>query len=118
MDLRWTSNGGTLIDGNGDLATTSSSQEELESMAATRLKASVNSWKLYKNIGANLSSFEGQPIGINNNTALAIQRSVTASMTDQFLPAGSFTVQTIVFVNEIQVMLYVGNVLIATTSVS
>ncbi|HEV2483978.1 MAG TPA: hypothetical protein VGT08_00430 [Terracidiphilus sp.] len=38
-DFRWTSLGGVLVDGTGDIATTLSAQEELETMVATRLKA-------------------------------------------------------------------------------
>ena len=37
-DFRWTSLGGVLVDGTGDIATTLSAQEELETMVATRLK--------------------------------------------------------------------------------
>ena len=93
MDLRWTSQGGVLIDGTGDLAVTLTPQEELETMTATRLKAAVDGWKSYA-IGAGLEDFKGSSIGINQNTELAIQRRVTSSLTNQFLPAGSFTVQT------------------------
>jgi hypothetical protein len=118
MDLRWTSMGGLLLDGTGDLASTSSNQEELESMAQTRLKAAINSWKLYTNIGANLVAFEGYPLGVNTNTVLAIQRSVTASLTNQFLPAGSFNVQTVVYGNEVQVLVYLGQSIIASTTIT
>ena len=38
-DLRWTSQGGVLMDGTGDIAITLTSIEELETMVATRLKA-------------------------------------------------------------------------------
>jgi hypothetical protein len=116
-DLRWQSYGGVLIDGTGDLALTTSAQEEIETMVATRLKASLNSWKLYS-IGAGLDSFEGSPLGINQNTTLAIQRQVNAALTYQLLPAGSFTVSTVVFGNEVEVLVYIGKSLVASTTVS
>ena len=116
-DLRWTSQGGVLVDGNGDLAVTLSAQEELETMARTRLKAAINGWKLYR-IGADLQSFIGSSVGINQNTAVAIQRQVSAAMTNQFLPAGSFNVQTVVLGKEIQVLLYLGQTLIASQTVT
>jgi hypothetical protein len=93
MDFRWTSQGGVLIDGSGDIAMTVTPQEELETMVATRLKAAVDGWKLYR-IGAGLDDFKGSSIGINQNTELAIQRRVTSDLTNELLPAGSFTVQT------------------------
>ena len=116
-DLRWTSQGGVLMDGTGDIAITLTSIEELETMVATRLKAAINGWKLYL-IGANLDAFIGSSVGINQNTALAIQRQVIASLTNQLLPAGSFTVQTIVLGNEIQVLVYLGPSLVATQTVT
>lgn len=58
MDLRWTSSGGLLLDGTGNLATTLSSMEELQTMVATRRKAGPRSWKLYT-IGAGFDSVIG-----------------------------------------------------------
>lgn len=116
-DFRWTSQGGTLVDGNGDIATTVSATEELESMAATRIKAAFNSWKLYQ-IGANLQQFIGSSTGINQNTVLSIQRAVTASLTNQFLPAGSFTVQTVVLGKEVQILVYLAGKLLVSQTVT
>jgi hypothetical protein len=79
MDLRWPSMGGTLVDGNGDLATTLSPLEEMGSMVMTRMKGALDAWKLYPGIGADLDSFRGSPVGINQDTELSIQRAVTAS---------------------------------------
>jgi hypothetical protein len=90
--------------------------EEVQSMVATRLKAATTSWKLYA-IGANLDAFIGSSVGVNQNTELAIQRQVTAALTNQLLPPGSFTVQTIPFGNEVQVLVYVGSSVVASTSV-
>ena len=68
MDLRWPSMGGTLVDGNGDLATTLSPLEEMGSMVMTRMKGALDAWKLYPGIGADLDSFRGSPVGINQDT--------------------------------------------------
>ena len=78
-DLRWQSMGGTLLDGNGDLAVTLSPLEERSTMAATRLKAAVNAWKSYPGIGAGLDSYRGNPIGITQDTELSLQRAVIAA---------------------------------------
>lgn len=72
-DFRWTSLGGVLVDGRGDIATTLSAREELETMVATRLKAAFNGWKLYQ-IGANLQAFIGSSVGINT-TSLPARRT-------------------------------------------
>ena len=104
------------MDGAGDIALTQSVTEELSTMVATRLKAALNGWKLYP-IGASLETFIGSPVGINQNTELAIQRRVTSALTLQLLPAGSFTVQTVTLGNEVQVLVYLGQSLVASTSV-
>jgi len=109
--------GGVLMDGSGDLALTQTATEELSTMAATRVKGSTNAWKLYPGICANLDSYTGSSVGINQNTELSIQRSTSASLTNQFLPSGSFTVQTLTLGDEVQVLVYLGQLLIATTSV-
>jgi hypothetical protein len=108
--------GGVLMDGAGDLALTSLAIEELSTMVATRLKAAVNGWKLYK-IGAGLDSFVGSPVGINQNTELAIQRRVTSALAYKLLPTGSFIVQTLTLGNEVEVFVYLGQSLIASYSV-
>jgi len=115
LDFRWTSLGGILLDGSGDIATTLSAKEEISTMVATRLKAATGAWKLYT-IGANLKSFIGSSIGINTNTELAIKRQVTSSLSD-ILSAGSFSVQTINMGNEIQVLVYLGQTLLTTQTV-
>ena len=84
-------------------------------MITTRLKAAVNGWKLYA-IGAGLDIYPGNPV--NSNTELSIQRAVTASLTRQFLPSGSFTVQTLAVGNTIEIYVYVNQTLVATDSVT
>lgn len=37
-------------------------------MIATRLKGSLDAWKLYPGICAGLDSFPGNPVGINQDT--------------------------------------------------
>lgn len=114
-DFRWMSAGGILLDGNGDIATTLNSLEELESMIQTRLKAAVNGWKQYA-IGAGLDVFQGQPV--NTNTELSIQRAVTSSLIRQFLPSGSFQVQTIAIGSTIEIYVYINKTLITSTSLT
>jgi hypothetical protein len=108
--------GGVLMDGAGDIALTQTAVEELSTMAATRIKGARNGWKLYP-IGADLDSFIGSPVGINQNTELAIQRRVSSALTYQLLPSGSFTVQTVTLGDEVQVLVYLGQTLIASYSV-
>jgi hypothetical protein len=114
-DLRWMSMGGTLLDGNGDLATTLNSVEELESMVASRVKAAVDGWKLYT-IGAGLEVFPGMPVNIN--TELSIQRAITSSLTRQFLSAGSFTIQTLAVGNSIEAYIYLNKTLLTSIVVT
>jgi hypothetical protein len=114
-DFRWMSSGGILLDGNGDIATTLNSLEELESMTATRLKAAVDGWKQYA-IGAGLEAFQGQPV--NTNTELSIQRAVTSALTRQFLPSGSFTVQTLAVGSTVEIYVYLNQTLITSTAIT
>jgi hypothetical protein len=114
-DFRWQSFGGILLDGSGDIATTLSSAEEISTMISTRLKAAVNGWQLYS-IGAGLNLYPGNPV--NANTEASIVRAVTSSLTNQFLSSGSFTVQTLAVGNTIEIYVYVGSTLVASTSVT
>jgi hypothetical protein len=84
-------------------------------MAMTRLKAAVDAWKLYA-IGAGLDDFIGSPV--NANTELSIQRAVTASLSRDFLPSGSFTVQTLAIGSTIEVYVYIKQTLLASTTVT
>ena len=83
-DLRWQSMGGTLVDGNGDLAVTLSPLEELGTMMATRIKGAINAWKSYPGIGAGLDRYRGNPTGITRDTELSLQRAVTAARPGAF----------------------------------
>lgn len=114
-DFRWMSSGGILRDGSGDIANTLNSLEEMESMVASRVKAAVDGWKLYP-IGAGLDSFQGSPV--NQNTELSLQRAVIASLTRQFLPAGSFTVQTISVGGTIELYVYIQKTLVFQSTVT
>ena len=84
-------------------------------MVMTRLKGAVKAWKLYS-VCAGLEVFPGNPV--NANTELSIQRAVTTSLTRQFLPSGSFTVQTLAIGNTIEVYVYLNNTLVASTSLA
>ena len=116
VDLGWMSKGGLLQDGSGDIAFTVSPLQCLKDMAYTRLKATLNAWKLYPMIGADLDSCPGQTVAAELETT--IQRQVTAAFTQDFLPYGSFTVKTVPMGSTIQVFVFLDKTLIATTTVT
>lgn len=107
------SQGGLLLDGSGDIASTSTGMETIISMARTRLKATTNAWQQYQ-IGAGLDSFVGSTP--NAATQTAIQKQVAASISG-LLPASMFTVSTLLLGTQIQVYVYIANQLIATATV-
>ena len=76
VDWRWQSNGGILLDGTGDIALTSDgTPESLLDIVRTRLKTTLNGWKLYR-IGADLETFLGELI--DPELELSIARQVQA----------------------------------------
>lgn len=114
MDYRWQSNGGLLLDGNGDIAFTESPIETVVSMVRSRLKASVNGWKLYR-IGAGLDGFLGN---ISDAEAeIAIQRQVAGALSKNYLPSSVFDVKTLRLGNEIQVYVFIKNQLVAQATI-
>jgi hypothetical protein len=113
-DLRWTSLGGTLLDGNGDLAM-ASPRESLIDMVRTRLKADLDGWQLYR-IGADLATNIG--FAIEDEMEITIRRQIYNSLQKQLLPPGSFTVKTVPFGSQIDVYVYVNNELISTVLVN
>jgi hypothetical protein len=116
VDLRWMSQGGLLLDPTGDISFTASPWECLVAMANTRLKAAIDGWKLYR-IGADLATLIGTTVA--QELELSIQRQIQASLSQDFLPAGSFTVATILVGQQtVQVFVYVQNQLVASTTVS
>lgn len=116
VDLRWMSKGGVLVDSTGDVAFTESPWECLRTMVNTRLKAALDGWKSYQ-IGADLENLVGSTVTAELETS--IQRQVEASLTNDFLPVGSFTVSTLkIGSNVIQVYVYIQNQLIASQTVN
>ena len=115
-DFRWMSQGGLVLDQTGDISFTASPWECLAAMVNTRLKAAIDGWKLYR-IGADLLNLIGSTV--NAELELSIQRQVQASLTQDFLPTGAFTVSTLrVGPRTIQVFVYVQNQMVASTTVS
>lgn len=115
-DFRWQSNGGLLIDGSGDIACTDpGSMESIQDIVRSRLKAAVDGWKLYR-IGAGLNERLGSTVG--PETEIALRRQVTQCLTNSFLPAGSFKVETLSDTDRIHVFVYVNQQLIGKAVVN
>ena len=115
-DFRWMSQGGLVLDSTGDIAFTASPWECLTAMVNTRLKAALNGWKLYQ-IGADLDNLLGSTVAAE--LELSIQRQVQASLSQDFLPTGSFTVSTLPVGNQdTHVFVYIQNQMVASTTVS
>jgi hypothetical protein len=116
VDFRWQSQGGILLDGSGDIATTDpSTMESTVDVVRSRLKASLNGWKLYA-IGADLQARVGDIIA--PELEIALQRQVYNSLTNSFLPRGSFTVETLSFGDTVRVLVFISQTLIAQATVS
>lgn len=91
-DFRWIPQNGLMIGPDGDLADTSSrQQEELLEMIRTRIEASEEGWQLYPEIGAGLSSLVGRAAG--EEVLLLAERLVYRSLSGQFLPPQALTVR-------------------------
>ena len=112
VDFQWMSQGDILLAG-GDISTTDpTTLASLQDMVRTRLKASLHGWQLYA-IGADLQARLGDTISAELNTVL--RRQVNRSLTNQFLPNGSFLVKTIPSNNGlITILVYLNQSLIAT----
>ena len=116
VDFRWMSQGGLLLDGDGDIALTSASTlESLEDLVRTRLKAAYDGWQLYK-IGADL---EATAIGKINSAELEIKvrRQAATSLSDILSP-GSYEVLTLRRESELTVLVYLRGSLLAQTTIS
>src|SRR5271170_2096560 len=91
VDWQWMSQGDLILAG-GDIGTTDpTTLASIQDMVRTRLKASLHGWQLYA-IGADLQKRLGDTMTAELNTTL--RRQVNRSLTNQFLPSGSFTVKT------------------------
>lgn len=114
IDYKWQSNGGLLLDGTGDIASTQSPMETAIDMVRTRLKATLKAWKLYQ-IGAGLDTFIGNSSSAEAETA--IQRQVLGALSKNYLPSGTFDVRTLRLGGTIQVYVYISDKLIAQAEV-
>lgn len=114
IDYKWQSNGGFLLDGTGDIASTQSPMETAIDMVRTRLKATLKAWKLYQ-IGAGLDTFIGNSSSAEAETA--IQRQVLGALSKNYLPSGTFDVRTLRLGGTIQVYVYISDKLIAQAEV-
>ena len=115
IDFKWMSQGGILLDGNGDIATTTpNSLEAIRSVAVSRLKANLNGWQLY-NIGADLVSFLGNVV--DSELELSIRRKISDCLTSNFLPKNSFQIETYVTGTVIRVLVYLEENLLASVEI-
>jgi hypothetical protein len=118
IDWRWQSNGGILLDGTGDIALTSGDGvESLYDMVRTRLKAALSGWKLYP-IGAGLQDFIGQGMDANMELELDIKRQVSRSLMFEFLPKGSFQLETLSMPGQINLYVYLSGELLAMATIT
>jgi hypothetical protein len=109
------SSGGVLMDGTGDIALTSSQWQSTVDIVRSRLKATLHGWQLYP-IGADLEALRGQ--AIQQEVQAQIQQRVTAALTYQFLPSGSFQVKTRAAGESIRIYVYLNNTIAATVTVT
>jgi len=113
-DLAWMSNGGSLLDGSGDWALTGSVWEELSTMIATRLKADLDAWQLYR-IGADLDKLPAQTVAPELESA--VQQQAMQSISD-LVPSGMAQVKTLTQGSEIMLFVYINGQLVYTTTLS
>jgi hypothetical protein len=114
VDFSWMSEGGVLSDFTGDIALTTSDEGTLN-LIYSRLKAAVNGWKLYS-IGAGLESYTGQVI--DSTLSRAVQNAIVLALSNQFLPNGSFSIQTTSSGNELDVYIFVNSTLVSQANIT
>lgn len=114
-DAKWMSKGGMLLDGNGDLAFTEDPVEAIRGVVQSRVKAALNGWKAYQ-IGADLDRIPGETV--SQEAEIKIQRQVQASLTKNFLPAGTFDVKTVPGVGSISVYVFLNETLLTSAQVN
>lgn len=115
VDWGWQSQGDLLLDGQ-DIATTNpGTLTSLQDMVRTRLKATLNGWQLYS-IGADLAARLGDTVDAELN--ITLRRQVNNSLSNQFLPRGSFTVTSVVDNSVITIFVYIGQSLIAAATLN
>jgi len=115
IDWSWMSQGDLLL-GGGDIATTDpATLQSIQDMVRTRLKAALNGWQLYS-IGADLLARIGDTIDKELN--ITLRRQINQSLTNQFLPRGSFTVQSLTDNGTISLFVYLNQSLIASATLN
>ena len=115
VDWSWMSQGDLLLSG-GDIATTDpTTLASIQDMVRTRLKAALDGWQLYS-IGADLLARIGDTIDQELN--IALRRQINNSLTNQFLPRGSFSVQSVRDNGMINLFVYINASLIATATLN
>lgn len=115
VDWGWQSQGDLLLNGR-DIATTDpSTLVSLQDMVRTRLKASLNGWQLYP-IGADLAARLGDTVDAELN--ITLRRQVNNSLSNQFLPRGSFTVTSVVDNAVITIFVYISQSMIASATLN
>lgn len=115
-DWSWQSNGDLLLSGTGDILTTDpSTLASIVDMVQTRLKATVHAWKLYS-IGAGLEKRIGDTV--NAELEITCRRQVQQALTNNFLSAGSFTVQSLVDGTRITLFVYLNNNLLSSITLN
>lgn len=115
VDWSWMSQGDLILSG-GDIGTTNpSTLASLQDMVRTRLKAAIDGWQLYS-IGADLAARLGDTIDAELN--ITLRRQVNTSLTNQFLPRGSFTVKSLTDNANILLFVYVNQSLIASATLN
>lgn len=112
IDWQWQSNGDLILTG-GDIATTDpTTLASIQDMVRTRMKATLHGWQLYS-IGANLLARLGDTVSQELNGVL--RRQINQALTNQFLPRGSFNVQTVQTSSDaITILVYINQSLIAS----
>jgi hypothetical protein len=115
VDWSWQSQGDLLLSGRDIGTTDPSTLESLQDMVRTRLKAALNGWQLYS-IGADLAARLGDTVDAELN--ITLRRQVNNSLSNQFLPRGSFTVTSVVDRDVITLFVYISQSLIASATLN
>lgn len=115
VDWVWMSQGDLILSG-GDIATTDpSSLDSLKDMVRSRLKAALDGWQLYS-IGADLHARLGDTVDAELN--ITLRRQINQSLTNQFLPRGSFNVQSFTDRGVVNLFVYLNQSLIASATLN
>ena len=91
VDLKWTSDGDYSLS-NGDLADTKKVKDlGFIQEVTTRIKSSVNDWKLSQSKGAGVADFKGE--ANNQSTWTRMEAAISLSLTyDGFLSVSDFEI--------------------------